>query len=142
MVVSHMILWGSSSVPFIVEDTDVHSFLEVQRLLDDAIPSILFVSYFARFFFVQSLQLITRRYHSDIVFFFFLILQDSFEVEYTLEGDSTPSITNCTESPCEFSVSGEPGQLYTVSVYAVKQSFRSEPAVVQHNTGIFSCYNS
>ena len=57
---------------------------------------------------------------------------------YSLAGESLQSNTNCTASPCDFSVGGAPGQLYAVSVYAVQQTFRSDPAVVEHNTGVLS----
>ena len=66
------------------------------------------------------------------------LLQDSFEVRFSLAGESLQSNTSCTASPCEFSVGGVPGQLYAVSVYAVQQTFRSDPAVVEHNTGVLS----
>ncbi|XP_070189417.1 tyrosine-protein phosphatase 10D-like [Littorina saxatilis] len=61
-------------------------------------------------------------------------LQDSYEVSYKAEGQSSDITTSCTDSPCEFTVGGAPGQLYTVSVFAVQQTFHSVPAVVQHNT--------
>ncbi|XP_076467280.1 tyrosine-protein phosphatase 10D-like isoform X2 [Babylonia areolata] len=61
-------------------------------------------------------------------------LQDSFEVWYSIDGETTQTNTTCTASPCEFVVVGEPGQLYLVYVYAVQQSFRSEAATVRHNT--------
>lgn len=61
--------------------------------------------------------------------------QDSYEVSYKAEGQSSDITTSCTDSPCEFTVGGAPGQLYTVSVFAVQQTFHSVPAVVQHNTG-------
>ena len=66
----------------------------------------------------------------------YCILQDSFEVRYSLAGETAQSNTTCADSPCEFPVTGLAGQLYTIYIYAVKQTFRSEPAVIEHNTGV------
>lgn len=54
--------------------------------------------------------------------------------------DITVNTASCTASPCNFIVSGEPGQLYMIYVYAVQQNFRSSPAQVQRNTGAVSVH--
>ncbi|KAK7491298.1 hypothetical protein BaRGS_00017399, partial [Batillaria attramentaria] len=61
-------------------------------------------------------------------------LQDSFSVQYSISGDSVVTNTSCAASPCDFLVIGPPGKLFTVYVFAVKDSFLSDPISIDHNT--------
>ena len=69
-----------------------------------------------------------------------MFFQSSYQVTYHLFDKLGEIDTNCTDSPCEFDVTGDPGDLYAISVYALQQSIRSEAATIQHNTGILQLF--
>ncbi|KAL8579584.1 hypothetical protein ACOMHN_025537 [Nucella lapillus] len=65
-------------------------------------------------------------------------LQDSFEVVYGRAGEEAAAMavmnTSCSTSPCQFEVGGQPGERYSVTVYALQKTFRSQGATLRHNT--------